>query len=287
MTQIAIATPPSLQKYRSHLRSFFEGMVRKLDLNSHKNTPDKEQIETMLELLRAELTELEDQLKENRLSPNSLVETQDAANYAFLIFLALRRDGAPTDTELFINEFLEVDPKTGKVFCKKGRAGSRYKPGDEISGDRSRGYVHIKMQGHYRAGVNKVSMPRSHLIWWKRYGEWPTGVIDHKNGIKSDDRITNLQDATFTQNNLNRKRVNKYPSFVTCYKPTGRQHLKHYGKFVYQRSYKGMAIRFGYYDTPGQAAKMGEEKWKEHVVALSTASLRGDGTGGGSPFYSK
>lgn len=269
MTQIAVAIPPSLQKYRNNLRSFFEGMIRKLDLNSHKETPEREQVETMVELLKGELTEFEDQLALDKLNFNSLVEIQDVANYAFLIFVALRRDGTLTETELFINEFLTIVPEIGKVLCKKGRAGSKYKPGDEIQGSRRDGYIDIGMQGNYRTGVNKVAAPRSHLIWWKHTGQWPCGILDHKNRIRDDDRIANLQDVSFSDNSLNKKRKAKYPPFVTCYKPTGREHLIHYGKFVYQRGFRGVAVRAAYYNTPEEAATLGKTKWEAKVKELT------------------
>ena len=270
MTIIAVGVPPSLQKYRGYLRTFIEGMVRKLDLNSHKDTPTRPAIDTLLALLQGEKEELEEQLRLNKLDPNSLIETYDISNYAFFTFVALRNDGVLSETEQFIIEHLDIKPKTGKIFCKKTRAGSKYKVGEEIKGSNRKGYVDIKMQGsRHRTGVRKVSIPRSHLIWWKAKGKWPTGVVDHKNRKRYDDRITNLRDLSFSGNNLNKKRKNKYPPFVTRYAPTGRQHLAHYGKYVYARTYRGVLVRAAYYDTPKQAALVGAEEWKKITAGMT------------------
>lgn len=266
MTNIAVSIPPSLSKYRSHLRLFFEGMIRKLDLNSHKSTPEREDIQTILTSLRAEIEEFEEQISRTKFDPNALTELQDASNFAFLAFVAMRNDGVLTETEVWINTYFDINPELGKVFIKKGRAGSPYKPGDELQGNlSSNGYVHMRLQS-FRHSVHKVSLPRSHLIWWKATGNWPTGVIDHINRTKNDDRIKNLRDATFSENSLNKLQSDrKYPPFVMSYKPTGRQHLAHYGKFVYTRHFKGIHVRCGYYDSPEEAAEKGAVAWEQKL----------------------
>ena len=271
MTQLAVPVPPSLQSHRSDLRQFWEGMTRKLDMNSYKsltNTPDKS-ISGYLMRIKDELMELEKQLIENPKKPNALEEACDVANSAYLLFRYLINTGTMTATEEMINEYLEIEPIEGKVYCKKSRAGAQYKPGQEIRGSKRDGYVDIKIQNTRggRKGLLKSSVPRSHLVWWKAKGVWPTGIIDHDNRIRNDDRISNLKDSSFTDNNLNKAR-RKYPPFVTIYTPKGRNHLKHYGKFVYSRYARGVNIRVGYFDTPEDASTLGEKAWAEKVNKL-------------------
>ena len=264
MTNIAVSIPPDLHVYRGHLRTFFEGMIRKLSINSHKSTPTKTDMNGIINLMLGEIEELKEQVSVDKFDENSLAEAYDCANYAFLAFVALRGDGVKTKKEKLIDEYFYVDVESGKVYVKKTRSGSTRKVGDENTGVARKGYVDIKLQNR-REGC-AMRMPRSHLVWWKATGKWPTGVIDHINGVKNDDRISNLRDVTFSENNLNIPRQNrKYPPFVTCYKPTGREQMWAYGKFVYSKSYKGVNIRCAYYETAEDAAAKGPMDWAEKV----------------------
>jgi hypothetical protein len=61
----------------------------------------------------------------------------------------------------------------------------------------SHGYAVIKFKGKtYRL---------HNLAWEMYYGTAPTSQIDHKNRLRSDNRISNLRLATDTQNKANRK----------------------------------------------------------------------------------
>ena len=58
----------------------------------------------------------------------------------------------------------------------------------------------------YRQGSLKGKRYKEHrLIWLYHYGEWPKECIDHINGIRDDNRIENLREATNQQNQFNRK----------------------------------------------------------------------------------
>jgi hypothetical protein len=83
-----------LEVFEERLREFFQGMVYKLDLNAHKKTPDVTDIPSMVILLIEELTEFTKQFKHDKDDANTLIELFDTANFAFLIFLALRNRGA-------------------------------------------------------------------------------------------------------------------------------------------------------------------------------------------------
>ena len=43
------------------------------------------------------------------------------------------------------------------------------------------------------------------VIWLLVYGSWPEGILDHKNGNRTDNRIENLRIATHAQNIANAK----------------------------------------------------------------------------------
>lgn len=57
------------------------------------------------------------------------------------------------------------------------------------------GYLLIKVSG---------KTFRSHrLAWFYVHGRWPAQDIDHINGIKNDNRLSNLREATRSQNKAN------------------------------------------------------------------------------------
>jgi len=92
-TNILIQVPNSLFSYHTHLQRFFEGMIRKLDKNSHKDTPTTKDIPAIIEDLREEVVEFEEQLALDKFDENTLIELMDAANFAFLAYVVLRKDG--------------------------------------------------------------------------------------------------------------------------------------------------------------------------------------------------
>jgi len=59
------------------------------------------------------------------------------------------------------------------------------------------GYRIIKVDGN--------QYPAHRLAWLYVNGRWPTGMLDHTNGDKLDNRIGNLREATSQQNNWNKK----------------------------------------------------------------------------------
>ncbi|ENA37460.1 hypothetical protein HMPREF1487_04378 [Pseudomonas sp. HPB0071] len=89
-------------------------------------------------------------------------------------------------------ELVDYLPETGEFFRKrnahKGKELSKGWPGKD-------GYLRYTLRGkHYRA---------HRLAWLLSVGKWPDGEIDHINGDKQDNRITNLRVCTHQQNNHN------------------------------------------------------------------------------------
>jgi hypothetical protein len=91
--KIIVEIPDSIGPYHSLLQGFFEGMIMKLDKNSHKNTPAIKDIPAILECLADEVAEFEEQFLLDKYNFNTLVELMDAANYAFLAYVVLRNQG--------------------------------------------------------------------------------------------------------------------------------------------------------------------------------------------------
>jgi hypothetical protein len=90
---LEIEIPTNLAPFNDQLDRFFQGMILKLALNAHKKTPTSKDIPAILDHLREEVVEFEEQLARDKYNENTLVELMDAANFAFLAYVALRLQG--------------------------------------------------------------------------------------------------------------------------------------------------------------------------------------------------
>lgn len=57
--------------------------------------------------------------------------------------------------------------------------------------------------GYRKLRINGKSYKEHRLAWLYIYGDFPSGDIDHINRIKNDNRISNLREATESQNAQN------------------------------------------------------------------------------------
>jgi hypothetical protein len=58
-------------------------------------------------------------------------------------------------------------------------------------------------QGYVMISINKRHFLAHRLAWFHFYGFWPQADIDHINGDRSDNRISNLRDVTRLENRRN------------------------------------------------------------------------------------
>jgi len=94
--------------------------------------------------------------------------------------------------QAILKEMLSYDPETGVFTWLQGT--SRSPTGSVAGGVSEQGYRRIRIFGKkYRA---------HRLAWLYMTGEWPT-VVDHKNGIRDDNRWVNLRKASVTDNTRN------------------------------------------------------------------------------------
>ena len=89
--------------------------------------------------------------------------------------------------------------RNGFLYNKKQRC-SRAKKGDVAGSIDNRGYC--------TTYVNSVRFSVHRLIFFMHHGYLPK-YIDHINGIKTDNRIENLREATISQNSCNRLGIGK------------------------------------------------------------------------------
>lgn len=135
---------------------------------------------------------------------------------------------------------LSYDPLTG-IFIRLGT-------GAEAGGTKaSHGYRAISVKG-------KLQLAHR-LAWMYVHGRWPEGVIDHINGDKHDNRLSNLRDVSQSENNANARASKRSRS--------GNRgvFLHPNGKWRAQVTRKRKATSLGYF-----------EKLEDAVAAYETAA---------------
>jgi hypothetical protein len=99
-----------------------------------------------------------------------------------------------------LRNLLVYDPATG-YFTWKQRVAKCIQIGSVAGNTNKTGYVTI--------GLCKKVYKAHRLAWLYTYGSWPDGLIDHINGVKSDNRLSNLRVVNETGNSENVRKPNK------------------------------------------------------------------------------
>lgn len=63
----------------------------------------------------------------------------------------------------------------------------------------------VDAQGYVILCVKRQRCKAHRAAWLLTHGEWPCGVIDHINGVRSDNRATNLRDIDAAGNRQNQR----------------------------------------------------------------------------------
>lgn len=95
-------------------------------------------------------------------------------------------------------DMLTYDPETGILRWKRF-ANSCATAGEEAG-------VVCKSRGYRRIGIGKRVYQAHRLAWLIVHGVWPRRFLDHANGNRADNRLSNLREATDRQNQANRGR---------------------------------------------------------------------------------
>lgn len=138
-----------------------------------------------------------------------------------------------------VHASLSYDPETGFI-NRKLCSQRKDLVGKRAGSLKSNGYRVIKVCG--------VTFFEHRLIWWMVHGTMPD-FIDHKNCVKTDNRIGNLRPATKLQNNVN--------------KPIGKNNTTGFKGVKFQKDCKrpfratikrnGRVEHLGLFDTPEAA----------------------------------
>lgn len=134
-------------------------------------------------------------------------------------------------------QLLDYNPETGS-FRWKTSVG-RVSKGSIAGCVHSDNYAYI--------GINRKHYLSHRLAWLVCKGSWPAADIDHINGVKSDNRISNLRAVSKAENQQAIVKAQK--NNVTGLAGVSPCH----GKFLARIVADGVLHRLGRFDTPEQA----------------------------------
>jgi len=141
-----------------------------------------------------------------------------------------------------LRELYAYDAASGAI-TRKVRTGNTTHVGEAVGTLHSGGYIRIRIGG--RAGY----LYYAHRVAWAiTHGYWPQFDIDHINGVRTDNRLANLREATRQQNLANAK---AYPNTVSGYKGVN-FHAKT-KKWVASIRVRGERFHLGLFSTPKEA----------------------------------
>lgn len=128
-----------------------------------------------------------------------------------------------------LTELFNYDPDTGEIIWK--RVSHRERLEGKLAGTpHKNGYIQITVDG------GRFLAHR--LAWFYVYNCWPKDQIDHANRIKTDNRITNLREASNAENQQNQ---------------TAKGVRYHKGKYEPRITLDNKAIYLGLYKTEEEA----------------------------------
>lgn len=103
----------------------------------------------------------------------------------------------------YLRQILTFDASTGNLTwnAREGNSPTIAKWNSRFSGKR----VSTVQHGYLILRIKKKMYKAHRVAWALHFGEWPVDTIDHINGIKCDNRIVNLREASMCEQSKNRK----------------------------------------------------------------------------------
>lgn len=156
-------------------------------------------------------------------------------------------------TQERLRQLLDYSEETGE-FQWRTNHNSRAKAGT-VAGTPQNGYIAISVDGE-RVGAHR-------LAWMYVHGKWPKHHIDHIDGNRQNNRITNLRDVPQAINMQNQRK----PYRINTSGYMGVSHQR--GKWVAQICVEGRRKWLGTFKTPEEAhAVYVKAKEQLHGVSL-------------------
>jgi hypothetical protein len=167
----------------------------------------------------------------------------------------------------YVRSILDYNPATGDFFWKE-RDNVR-KGWNTVYAGKKAGTLNV--EGYRLISINDVYYQAHRLAWLHYYGEWPSSTIDHGNHSHDDNRIANLEDATYSEQQHHKTLMKNSKTGVTGVyfsKSLNRfvAHLAVGGKDVFRRKFKTL-------DEAIAARKAAEEQFHPFGVARKRGAL--------------
>lgn len=164
----------------------------------------------------------------------------------------------PLPTPEVLRQLMTYDPETGKLFWAQ-RGAEWFTDGTRHTAEVQARIWNTKYADKeaftptngtsYHTGAVLGKMLLAHRIAWAiTHGRWPDHFIDHINGVRSDNRLCNLREATPAENSRNSD-IPMGKSGVRGVR-FDRRHGRWQARITVHRKQKHL----GYYDTPEAAA---------------------------------
>ncbi|USY26691.1 HNH endonuclease [Alcaligenes sp. 1735tsa3] len=134
-----------------------------------------------------------------------------------------------------LRQLVHYDPETG-VFTRLVRTSNFINEGDVAGRCNKQGYLSFSVLGKDRLAHR--------LAWLYVYGQWPSYQVDHINGIRTDNRISNLRDVPTRVNAHNRNDAPKSLSGLRGVSFDSRR-----GKYRARIMSHGAEVWLGYFDS--------------------------------------
>lgn len=164
----------------------------------------------------------------------------------------------PTPDQL--RQMLTYDPETGSLFWKircpsmfsgtKGRSREHCCANWNSRYAETEAFTHLHSTGYKKGAVFNKKYNAHRVAWAIYYGVWPSLEIDHINGVRHDNRISNLREVRRWQNNANSK--------LRCDNTSGIKGVcldRRTGKWLAQIGYEGRHKVIGAFSCKDDAAK--------------------------------
>lgn len=123
----------------------------------------------------------------------------------------------------------------------------------------------IDQEGYRRVSLwigGKTNGYKAHrLAWLSTYGSWPTGDIDHINGVRHDNRIENLRDVDRRTNSQNQKKATSRNKTSGVLGVSWDKEKQKWAAFI---TINGKSCRLGRFDTVQEASDAYLEAKRQH-----------------------